>query len=310
METFVVRPRVLLTLVFAGLFARGAVVFAVESPPGDPVTADALFREGRLLILAGDYPHACPKFAESLRLDHAPGTLLNLADCEEHISRVATAWEYFRELSRELPSTDERQSFAAQRAAALEPRLSRLTVRASTSFPSGITVWRDEVELERASLDVALIVDPGVHTVLVSKGDSVLYRVEVEVGDGQSRLVMAEPSHDGEKGPARSGLRTAAWIAGGLAVTAFATGTGFGISALSNSSAADAHCTGGVCTNAASAGSYDEARSQARVADVAFGIGLAAAVTAGGLFIASLRSGEQPNSSARLVSLALGRVTW
>jgi hypothetical protein len=304
-----VRSNLLFIFVFAGLSVPRTVL-AAETSPGDPVTADALFRDGRSLVLAGDYPHACPKFAESLRLGHAPGTLLNLADCEEHVGRVVTAWEHFRELSRELPATDERQSFAVRRAAALEPRLSHLTVRASSRFPSGVTIWRDEVELERTNLDVAVLVDPGVHTVMVSSGDSVLYRVEFEVADGQSRIVRAEPPDDGGRTSSRSGMRTAGWIAGGLAVTAFVTGTCFGISALSNSSSADAHCSGGVCTNAASAGAYDDARSQARVADVAFGTGLVAALAAGGLLVASLRSGERPNTSARLVSLALGRVTW
>jgi hypothetical protein len=302
-----VRPRLSATLVLTGLLGGGSA-FATETSPGDPASADVLFREGRSLIAAGDYPHACPKFAESLRLDHAPGTLLSLADCEEHTRRIATAWGHFRELSRELPRADERQPFADQRAAALEPRLPHLTVRSSSSLPSVVKVWRDDQELDRASLDVALPVDPGIHTVMVSQGDQVLYRIEVEVLEGQSRTISAVPSGYSEPGPTMSARRIAGWITGGLAVTALATGAYFGVSAVVNNDTAA--CAGGSCTSAASAQTYDDARSQARVADVALGIGLVATATAGYLLFTSRKSDAPPTSSARLASLALGRVTW
>jgi hypothetical protein len=303
-ENFVVRYRLPPLLALAGLLSTCSAL--AESSPHDPASAEVLFREGRTLVVAGDYPHACPKFAESLRLDYAPGTLLNLADCEEHTGRIATAWAHFRDLSTELPSTDERQPMAAQRARALEPRLPHLTVRSSTALRHGTKVMRDDVELGQESLDVALPVDPGMHIVVVNDGDRERSRVQVEVGEGQSRVVVA----DDATGSTASGTRTAGWIAGGLAVAAFATGASFGILALSNSSAANANCTGGVCGDAASARQYDEARSQARVADVALGVGLVATVVASILLVSSRKSDAPSASSMQLTSLALGRVTW
>jgi hypothetical protein len=291
-------------LALAGLLSTFPAL--AESPSHDPASAEVFFREGRSLVVAGDYPHACPKFAESLRLDYAPGTLLNLADCEEHTGKIATAWAHFRDLSTELPSTDERQPMAAQRAKALEPRLPHLTVRSSAGLPHGSRVMRDDVELGPESLDVALPVDPGMHTVVVSDGDREGSRVQVEVPEGQSRVLVADTA----KVSTRSGTRTAGWIAGGLAVGAFATGASFGILALSNSSAANAHCTGGVCGDAASAREYDDARSQARIADVALGIGLVATVVAGVLILATRKSDAPSAASVQLVSLGLGRVTW
>jgi hypothetical protein len=164
---------------------------------------------------------------------------------------------------------------------------------------------RDDVELGPTSLDVALPVDPGVHTVVVSEGSQERSHVEVEVREGQSRVLAADDATR-----SNSGTKTAAWIAGGVAVSAIATGASFGILALSNSSAANAHCAGAVCADAASAHEYDDARTQARVADVAFGIGVVASVVTGFLLLSLRRSDAPPASSASRVSVGFGQVTW
>src|SRR5450631_560862 len=88
----------------------------------DPAAADVLFREGRRDADAGNYALACPKFEESFRLDPAPGTLLNLADCEENRGQLTRAWQHFQQLTDELPATDERRPIAIARARALETR--------------------------------------------------------------------------------------------------------------------------------------------------------------------------------------------
>ena len=54
---------------------------------GDAATAEALFREGRTLMDAGNYTAACPKLAESYAQDAATGTLLALGMCQERASR-------------------------------------------------------------------------------------------------------------------------------------------------------------------------------------------------------------------------------
>ena len=291
------------TLTLTGLLASTSARGEVR----DPAAAEVLFRVGRSLIAAGDYAAACPKFAESLRLDRAPGTLLNLADCEEHLGRLATAWAHFRDLSNEVPSGDERQAIAAARSSSLERRLPYLTIRWWDGLSAGMRVTRDGLVMGRASFDVALPVDPGTHTVVVSDGDRELYRAELDVEEGQSRVVAPDSAEIRRETSSARVTRIAGWTTGAVGVTSLATGAGFGIAALVNKG--DAACLSGVCANRAAENSYDTAQIQARVADVALGIGIAAVAVAGYLLLlAPHRTAESPSAPmSALTSLALGQ---
>jgi hypothetical protein len=70
---------------WASFFSALCVTRGIGAEPslGDRAIAEGLFREARGLFGRGQLEVACPKFAESNRLDPALGTLLNLALCHE-----------------------------------------------------------------------------------------------------------------------------------------------------------------------------------------------------------------------------------
>src|SRR5690349_24811223 len=87
----------------------------------DKEIAAKLFKQGRDAMAAGKLDEACARFAQSLELDPAIGTKLNLADCWEQKGKLAEAYRLFDEAASEAAkeSKEGRESFARKRADAL-----------------------------------------------------------------------------------------------------------------------------------------------------------------------------------------------
>src|SRR5580704_14583725 len=107
--------------------------------------AEVLFAEGRRLVNAGDFANACPKFAESERLDPSVATLLNLGACYEKAGRTASAWATFREAisAAQAAKRDDYLQTAQKRATALEPTLSRIIISEHDTSTAGLEIKRD-----------------------------------------------------------------------------------------------------------------------------------------------------------------------
>ncbi len=176
------------------LVATFAARPAFAAPTDEATTAEALFVAGREAVERGDYATACPKFAESDRLDPAAGTRINLADCEEHLGQLASAWRHWHEALEALGAGDGRTPLVKERVAALDRRVPRLTITLGHGFDTarGARVVRDDVEVGLASLSVPLPVDPGPHRVEVTAPDHEPTRKDVTLLEGQSVVLVVD----------------------------------------------------------------------------------------------------------------------
>ncbi|MEZ4371319.1 MAG: hypothetical protein R3B07_10865 [Polyangiaceae bacterium] len=236
----------------------------------DPAAeATALFQSARDDMKSGNYQAACPKLRASLRLKHASGTLLNLALCEEQAGELASSWAHFLEAAASMSPGDERIPIAKQRAAALEPRLPRLTLLLPPNAPESTRVERDGEAVSRASLGVAIPVNPGKHRIVVIAEDGGRSEVEFEIAErGAQELTLTLPEPlppepmpggalsagpptvgqiPGDTGADDAGPPTLAIVVGGIGVLGVIAGALTASMAHSKRDQADDHCPNQRC---------------------------------------------------------------
>lgn len=218
------RSRARLAVVAAVAASASFVAPRAGAQSGTEVSlADTLYRQARELSAAGNYAEACPKFAESYRLDPGTGTLLNLASCHESLGKLATAWVEYKEALVQS-RRDRRQSrieYAEQHMAALTPKLSRLTVTlASAADQAGLELSLDGVVVGVAALGVATPLDPGTHTVTAKAPGKKPWSGSVEIAAVAGEQTLVIPALEAlPPPPAAAPLRIAALPAAPAPVT-------------------------------------------------------------------------------------------
>lgn len=193
-----------LLFVTTGLVATVTVTTAAHAE--DPAAAQALFAEGRDLVRDGKYAEACPKFEESERLDPGTGTLFNLADCEEHVGKLATAWAHFLEVASRSRSAGQgpRERVARERAAALQPQIPRLVI-AVPPADYNIQVQRDGIGIGRGQWGSPLPMDPGEHIVQATADGHKPWSTKVTLQAGQQSKVDIPPLEVAPADPTAAG---------------------------------------------------------------------------------------------------------
>jgi hypothetical protein len=166
-------------------------------PGSDKVAAEALFEDARKLVGEGKYAEACPKFADSERLDPSASTLLNLASCWEKAGKSATAWATYRE-AESAAQAARRPDYrlAAQRHAdSLAPRLARLTISVQQPV-AGMQLRRDGVAVGSAEWGVAIPIDSGAHAIAASAPGYKDWSIRVDVANDGTQLATAVPAFE------------------------------------------------------------------------------------------------------------------
>lgn len=235
---------------------------ARAASPDDVKRAQVLFDEGLSLMRASKFPEACPKLAESERLDPGMGTRYRLAECYEAEGKLASSWALFLRVAEEAKREQraDREEQSRQRADALRPRLPGVTIILAEPGED-LAVTLDGIPVARADLGTRIPLDPGAHVVLVkSARRETPFQRDFTVKEAESYdLKVPPPPPERPKAPpppppapapppapqGPSPVRVAGLVVGGVGLAAVGVGLGLGGAAKSSWDAALAGCQGG-----------------------------------------------------------------
>jgi hypothetical protein len=302
----------LLAASFLAIASLSVTSAPAQTPPPQPpasgtdarALAETLFFTARGLMEAGRYAEACGKLSESYRLDAAPGTLLNLAVCNEKIGKTASAWGEFRDSladARRMNRPD-REKLATEHIATLEPELSYLAISVPplVRVVRGFEVLRNGVPLQSAAWDTDLPVDPG-DVEVVERAP--LYKpktLHVTVAAKEHATMAAVPLELApiERPPVAfwTGKRVTGVIAAIAGVGAAGVAAGFGVLATNDKKKSDDNCptyAGEIRCQQAGVDAMSKANTEAWVSNVGFGLA-AVGVGLGTYLFLSGGAQEQP----------------
>jgi hypothetical protein len=273
-----------------------------ESSPVD--RAAELFQRGREAMKRSEHAAACEAFAASQALDPSPGTLLNLAVCEERLGHLLRARDFAREFIRSAPPVDDRGPRAVALAAHLDERIPTLTIDAPTDTPAEAQLLLDDNELPREKWHTAVPVEPGEHVVVLRRPGLAEWRVQLTIAEGEKLTTTPIPkprvaaqetivpiaATRNVDAPPSSQLPTAFWTSAAVGGVGLGVAALSGILVLSNRSVVDDHCAQKRC-DAEGLAAGERGALWSTVNTVALPVGLIGTAFATYFFLSSPKTG-------------------
>lgn len=260
---------------------------AARADTTDKGMAEALFRAGKELSAAGKIAEACPKFAESHRLDPKPGTILNLATCHEQEGRTATAWAEYAEAATfaQRAKQAEREKFARGKVEELEKKLSYVVFK----FPPEVEVTVAGKTLKGAAAGTRMPLDPGDHpvsatadgkepwsgTLVVPAGPAERTFEIPKLGDAApappatAPLATATPAPPPVAEAPGSAQRVLGWVSVGAGAVGLGFGAFFGAKTFGEKATVDDNCVGAQC-NQSGVDANERAHDDAMISTIGF----------------------------------------
>jgi hypothetical protein len=248
-------------------------VFAAVPARGQPVdpqalgSAQALFDSAEELRSAHRYDEACPKLEEVVRLvPSGGGAKMALARCYEEAGRLSSAWATYVLAANAAKASGQadRAKSAGDRAVALKPRLSALTIATPPALGElpGLEIKRDGKPLAQVEWGVPVAVDSGAHVITVTAPGKKSMRVALEVkGEATTTVVplpegledvplpppLLSPSTvpPPDTAPRARGQATWAWPVGGVGVILAGVSVAFLVDQQVVQASIDGNCPGG-----------------------------------------------------------------
>jgi hypothetical protein len=307
----------------AGAFVAGVAAFLVATPSsaladtGDAVLADSLYEEGKVLFQRKEFSAACPKLAESDRLDPAGGTVLMLAECYEGEGKIASAWVAYGEaLSRaQRDRRSDRAEEAKTRLAALEPRIPRTIIDVPDEVRAirGLSVKRSGTDVPSVSFGISVMADPGRVEVTAQAPGYEPFHANIDVGEGETQRIRVTLAREPAPPPARpdpaAPLSVSVPISitlGVVGVAAVVVGGYFGGAAIQDAHQVNDVCHGqSTCSDRAMVDLAHTADREANIANVLLPVG-GAALVSGLVVILVMGPRQKPKPAVALTPQASG----
>lgn len=311
-------------LAFFAPVLEGRVACADDATAQKQAAAQMLFNDGRRLTEAKNYAEACPKLAESQRLNPSIGTQFYLADCLEQEGKTASAWTNFVGAAdgAKLAGQQEREAFARKRAEILEPRIPKLTITIAeaTRGAAGLEVKRDGALVGAAQWGTPIPLNPGEHLVAAEAQGKLHWETKVQVkGEGVTISVVVPALVDapvalpltpvpgptplaGEEpnaGRGRGQRIIAGAVVGGLGLVGIALGTGFGVGAMGKQSDSNKHCDALNRCDPTGITLRHDGITDATVSTVGFVVG-GVALAAGAVLVLTAPPPSKPHSAGKV----------
>ncbi len=315
---------VALTVVSLGVLALAPATAEAQPPQApeaeeeeapteeDRATAREAYGRGQSAFETGEYEDALAAFQEAYEAIPNPIVLVSIANSQERLGDVRAAVETLEQYLEEREDAPDREEIEGR----LEELRSTPAVLVVSSTPTGATITVDG-EAQEEVTPAEIEVPAGEHTVAITLEGYEEESETVTVAFGERYehapvLTEVEPVADefGEEGegaeyeeeevaveePEDEGVSTGVWVTSAVAGVGLVTGTVLGFLALSEQSEFDDTPT----TDAA-----DKGETFALFADVAFGVALAAAITAVVLYLTDSGDDEDAEGDEESASLTV-----
>jgi hypothetical protein len=292
-----------------------------QAPETSEDRAAALGREGLSLFDQGRWLEANSKFQQAQKIARSPVFDLYSARALRNAGRLIEAETAFRRVVEEQLPQKAPEAFAKAKTDAkrehgqLVQRIPKLRVRPSRSIASGGEV---SIDGQMVNAAVAVLVDPGKHTIIVREEGAEVARKEVEVRDGGNTLEVDielpgaklgeppppadQPKQVGPTTTSEEGSLLPGALVLGAGAASLIVGAVTGGLALSSKSDLEDSCPSGRCPES-SREILDDATRLATASTATFIIG--GVLAAGGVTLLILRPGGGSNDDAAKADLSL-----
>jgi Tfp pilus assembly protein PilF len=268
----------------------------------DQTLAQTLFDEAVKLMDQGRFAEACPKLAESQRLDPGGGTLLNLGFCRQNEGKLASAWAAYNEaLSQAIKDgRKDRENAARVHVEDLDGKYAKLVmdVTEGARHTDRIEIRLDGTPMRQAAWGVLTPIDRGehildvaapgkreLHKTVVIERDGTVEHVSIPSLEDAPVVIAPDRNRGGTERRGASAQVLVGWLSVGVGAAAIGLGVLAGIVAINDHNSASTNCgfPGGTCSQQG-LDANQQSEAWAWVSDFGIGVG-AAAVVAGALLV-------------------------